>query len=399
MRHFLVFGSHPALSLAEFCALRPKIDQPVICGAAALVQDPSWDGPALMNLLGGTVKLGNVAGELDLNALSAATVAELLAHRLGVQSLDFGWTAFGGSPSERKKINGLALGFKKVLKARGIASRWVTGKSGTEIAPAAVAKLNLTTKGLDVCLLIHADKVAIGLTTDVQDADAWSLRDYGRPARSARSGMLPPKLARIMVNLAATPEKGTLLDPFCGSGTILMEAVLATRATKIMGSDNAEHQIADTDKNDEWLLKERIFMPQDRARLHTFMADARELSKHLPASSLDRVVTEGYLGPPLSGHETQQEIRQNAERITQLWAESLKAWRPLLKPQARLVMIWPGFRTAHGHAFVDLAPQLESLGYRLLATCNGRPGSKTSLIYQRPNQHVTRRIVMVEPIS
>lgn len=62
------------------------------------------------------------------------------------------------------------------------------------------------------------------------------MRDYGRPARDARVGMLPPKLAQIMLNLSVKDEKsGTVLDPFCGTGVLLQEAALA--GFDFIGSD------------------------------------------------------------------------------------------------------------------------------------------------------------------
>jgi len=395
MKNFLIFGSHPALSLAEFCAFRPGLEL-TVCGPAALVDDPAWDGLAYLNRLGGTVKLGKVTAVLDLEKTTASVIADKLENRLTAKSLDFGWSVFGGSPTDRKRLERLALSFKKELKNRKISSRWVTGKAAGGIAPAAVAKLKLTSAGLDVCLFLAGKKVVVGLTTDVQDADAWSRRDYGRPGRSGRAGMLPPKLARILVNLAVVPDGGTLLDPFCGSGTILMEAALATRSGKLIGSDIEARQIADTDRNTEWLLKEKIIGQEDARRINTFIADARELSKHLPEKSVDRIVTEGYLGPPLSGHETYEMIKRNADRATKLWEESLAAWRPLLKPRARIVGIWPGYQTAHGHAFVNLESKLAGLGYRLVPFCGGKLQSKAVIIYKRPNQHVSRRIVIIE---
>lgn len=394
MKNFLVFGSHPALSLAEFCAIRPD-SNPLICGQAAVVDDPRWDGLVYMNRLGGTVKLGKTLAVLDVEEVTPGIIADKLKGRLTAKSLDFGWSVFGGSPADRKKLERLAIAFKKELKTRGISSRWVTGKDKNGISPAAVAKLKLTSTGLDVCLLIAGKKVAVGITTDVQDADAWSLRDYGRPGRSGRAGMLPPKLARILVNLAETPENGVLLDPFCGSGTILMEAALATNVSRIIGSDIEARQIADTQRNNAWLLKEKIIGQEDAERFETFIADARELAPHLPAASIDSIVTEGFLGPPLTGHETHETIRRNADSITDLWTESLASWKPLLKPRSRIVAIWPGYQTSHGHAFVNLEPKLEELGYRLVPFCGGHLPSKSAMVYQRPDQHVSRRIVVL----
>ncbi len=396
MQHFLVLGIHPRLSLAEINAVLPQTAPPIVCGSAVLVQAPSWDGMVLMNKLGGTVKLGDIIGELPLAQVSAESVAQAVAARLrGKTSLDFGWTVFGGTPVQNQKLSRLASPFKKELRAQKISVRWVTGKGGKEIAPAAVAKLKLTTQGMDVCLLVNADKVAIGLTTDVQDADAWSLRDFGRPARSALSGMLPPKLARIMVNLAQIPANGIVADPFCGSGTILMEAALATQAPEIIGSDNDARQIADTETNDAWLFRERILHKEDATRFNTFIADARQLTKHLKPKSVDCIVTEGFLGPPLKGRENQQDLDRNAALITQLWSDSLMNWKSLLKPRAQLIVIWPEFKTPHAQARVNLEPELKRLGYRLVPFSN----KDISLVYKRPDQYVARHVIKLQPLD
>ncbi|MEW5936915.1 MAG: methyltransferase domain-containing protein [Candidatus Thermoplasmatota archaeon] len=46
---------------------------------------------------------------------------------------------------------------------------------------------------------------------------------------------LHPKFARVLVNLSRVPDRGTILDPFCGTGGILMEAALIN--TSPIGSD------------------------------------------------------------------------------------------------------------------------------------------------------------------
>src|SRR5438132_1608433 len=77
-------------------------------------------------------------------------------------------------------------------------------------------------------------------TVKVQDIAAYAQRDQARPKRYAKVGMLPPKLAQIIINLAVgrLPDNQlasicdipageqiprphlelTLLDPFCGTG-------------------------------------------------------------------------------------------------------------------------------------------------------------------------------------
>lgn len=392
MKHFLVFGSHPRLSLAEFRASRPDMKaDPIECGPAILVDDPSWDGAVAMQTLGGTVKLGDVFREMPTDGVTAEAVADLMRSKPRGEKAVFGFSVHGGTPAVRKRLEKLAIGVKRDLSRRGFPARWVTSEDGASPSPAAVAKLRLTTDGYDVVLLVHGDETSIGLTTHVQDADAWSFRDAGRPFRDDENGMLPPKLARMLVNLAGTPKNGTLFDPFCGSGTVLMEAALATRAAKIIGSDVSAEQVAATAKNLEWCVTKRVLRTDDMARFKIFQSDVRNLSKHVRTGSVDRVVTEGDLGPMLSGHETLETLKRNAAALTALWRDALTSLHPLMKPGGRVVCIWPSFKSSHGIAAVDLSddPALTER-FRVL---------DRSLAYHRPGQRVMRRIAILETLA
>lgn len=351
-----------------------------------------------MNRLGGTVKLGDIIGELSLADLNADQLLEIVEAFLPNRSFDFGLSLFGGGRGAKNIFLKLPIQFKKALKAAGHSTRWVSGEQGKELSPAAVAKLKLTTEGLDLCLLVAGETVFIGKTTDVQDADAWSLRDYGRPARDDRNGMLPPKLARMMVNLARVPTDGVLLDPFCGGGTVAMETALATRAKQIISSDIEEKQVADTRKNTSWLIGHSILRADDTERFQTFRSDARQVGTHLIGKKVDAIVTEGYLGPPLRGHERLDAIEKTTQLIENLWADSLKELHPLLKQGGRLVGIWPAFKTSLGMARVDLTDRLENLGFRLVEPLDGWETEHGPLLYMRPEQHVARRIVILETL-
>jgi tRNA G10 N-methylase Trm11 len=396
VNHFTVFGTHPRLSLAEFRCINPRLSAPTTLGAAALFHDLEWNGDDLMNRLGGTVKLGDIVSTTEGRELDLEALVETLAPYLTKPSIDFGWTVYGGSRETNKRLSKMALAFKKTLRAHDISARWVTGKDGS-ITPAAIAKLNLTTEGLDLNIFIDGERLHVGRTTNVQDADAWSLRDFGRPARDERVGMLPPKLARMMANLASATNRSTLWDPFCGGGTVLMEAALATHAKLIIGSDLDATQTANAQRNTSWLTAQRIFEPTDAQRIVIFQADARSVapSHH---SNIDAIVTEGYLGPPLTGHETKTTLDKNVHEISKLWEESLLAWKPLLAKHARLVCIWPAFKTSHGIARVDLESRLPHLGYRLVNPLEGWDDSNGPLLYARPDQRVMRRIVVLEKL-
>ena len=396
MKHFLFFGNHPRISLAEYRSIRTSLEAPTLIGHAALTNDPAWDGDALMRQLGGTIKLGDIIQEIPVERCTADALKKIVLADRRADQVVFGMTIIGGTTKMQKDFGRFPIQLKHLLKDEDIRSRWVTGQDSNELSPAAVSKLKLTSEGYDFVLVIHKGIVSIGLTSHVQDADAWSERDYGRPERDDFAGMLPPKLARMMVNIAGVQDGDTVLDPFCGNGTILMETALATRAKKIIGSDLIEKQTESTKKNTEWLIREGIIKPSKLEQFDIFHADATKIAQSLEPQSINCVITEGTLGPPLRGSESQETINANRNEINDLWIKTLRNLLPALKPGARLVIVWPSFKTDAGIARVQLDEEAEELGYRVLNPLEGWEEKNNPLIYHRQGQRVARRIVLLE---
>lgn len=85
-----------------------------------------------------------------------------------------------------------------------------------------------------IVLAAYADKWYISIVRYSRDTKKMNLRRSPmRPFFSPIS--LHPKFAKFMVNLSRTYPGDTLLDPFCGTGGILIEAGLAGR--KVVGND------------------------------------------------------------------------------------------------------------------------------------------------------------------
>lgn len=136
-------------------------------------------------------------------------------------------------------------------------------------------------------------KYFFGMSVSQQDIDEYSQRDYGKPSRSMLRGMLPPKLAQIMINVAAGPENGVLWDPFCGTGTILIEAALMGK--KCIGSDKDLAAIKATEENVQSLLDTTNKPLVDAVWQQDITMPWTEQMK-----GASYIVAEGYLGQPQS---------------------------------------------------------------------------------------------------
>ncbi len=398
MKHFLQAGSHPDLSLAEAEAvLGQRIEHR--SGPMLFVDTADFDGFLLQTRLAGTVKLGDVLFESDTSkdvSVLAQKIADQIDVRPRAERVLFGLTTIG-TPKLKALLKKLPIELKRVLQDRGRSVRWVTGDKG-EISPAAVAKLKLTTEGYDFVIGESDGRIVVGLTTHVQDADAWSLRDYGRPFRDAKTGMLPPKLARMMINVATHNAQSItsgatryalrstrILDPFCGGGTVLMEAALLFPHASLVGSDIDAKQIAGTKRNLEWLAGQDM-LPRSRVEeTKLIVSPAQELASHL-REPFDAIVTEGYLGEPLRGNEPKGFLLKNKEAVERVWEETLPVLSGLLKPGARLVCVWPEYRSAHGNVQTDAHSAAEAAGLNV---------ERNDLKYGRPDQHLIRRIVIL----
>jgi len=397
MRHFLVFGSHPLLSLAEARAVlggeKPEVIEPV-----AVFEREDWDGAMLQDRLAGTVKLGDDVLDVAVKNLTAERICDLIEEKKRAERVLFGMTIIGEG---KTRFDKLPLQVKKALKERGRSSRWVTGDRG-DLSPAAVSKLHLTDEGYDFVVVLTKNRAMVCLTTHVQDADAWSKRDFGRPFRDATTGMLPPKLARMMVNLGVAqpitrnPQQMTILDPFCGGGTILMEAALM-KTGPVIGADNDPRQVAGCKENMEWMAQEGM-INRETGLIEVMQQDATSIDQRLKNRAIDAVVTEGYLGKPLQGNEPLAFLGKQKLDIEELWRNTLRSLAKILKSGAPVVCVWPVFVAKGVSVAVDLKKDLSGLGFALVNPLEEWTDKPVTLTYARPDQHVKRNIVTLKKI-
>ena len=88
-----------------------------------------------------------------------------------------------------------------------------------------VLKKNLVENKAEVLFCVGKEETWVANHRAVHNPFEFQKRDIYKPIQRKIFGM-PPRLARIMVNLSACTPGKVLLDPFCGVGTILQEALM-----------------------------------------------------------------------------------------------------------------------------------------------------------------------------
>lgn len=397
MQYAFVLGREAALSTAELIAALNAADagfdakDSVFSHAVMLATVARELDAEFFHRLGGSIKMARVVKETQnvdedlLKFLDAASEG---------RSLDFGLSLYDlGADAARARMFGkwlkpLSLELKKRLRESGRAVRAVMA-DGLALTSVQVDKNKLVGKGAEFLILAGPKKTWLARTIAVQAFEDFSERDFGRPKADAKSGMLPPKLARMMVNIASGPEDETLLDPFCGSGTVLNEAAdLGYR--DLIGSDLSPKAVSDTKENFAWLVKTRGL----KVRFQAFESDVKDLPGKLKPGSVSTIVCEPFLGPPLKGDESDQKIHHIYLELMGLYRRAFDAFSRILKPGGKVVFVFPVFGAKH----INLLRELEDYGFRAEGLLPGMAvtalnvRSSTGLLYKRADQKVGRDI-------
>jgi tRNA G10 N-methylase Trm11 len=388
-KSLLILGRQPAIGLAEAESLFGHESVEAAHEHAALLTVPAHDVPFAR--IGGSIKLGEVLGTIESVDWSKVqqeftSLAVRRAQDLSEGKVQLGLSAYGlNVPPSR--LNGAGLELKKQLKKAGYSVRLVPNQEAA-LSSAQVLHNHLAgERGLELLLVRSGNTVIVARTTAVQDITAYAHRDQGRPKRDARVGMLPPKLAQTIVNLATatTPpaEAQVVLDPFCGTGVVLQEALLMGYGA--YGTDLEPRMIDYTRQNLEWLAT--------HGPTHETPLEAADATEHNWTHPFSVVACEAYLGRPLSSWPNSDTLRDIIGTCNTIIQKFLVNMGSQLQPGQRMCLAVPAWRGPHGvFHHLPLLDHLEELGYNRVRFGHVR---NEELVYYRPEQLVARELLVI----
>ena len=367
MKYLAVLGRQPELSLAELEALGwtagPVATFPPFSSSS--MGGPQVAPPAVdINRLGGTLKL---AVELEVKPLEY--LRSLPEGKITIGVSDY---SKGGS---KKTAASEALKLKKILVRYGRSVRVVENREAM-LSTATSLHNGLSGKNERKVELIKTDRGwyrVIG----VQDIDAYARRDQARPARDAKVGMLPPKLAQILINLCGPLEPGAVvLDPFCGTGVVLQEALLM--GYRAYGTDINERMIKYSEKN----LKHFGFKD--------FKLEVGDATNYQWDEKINAVACEGYLGKPFSKVPSEMELKEQKQECGAIIIGFLKNLAGQIKKDTPVVMAAPAWLRLDGaYERLEIVDKISELGY------NVNNKTREGLLYHREGQVVARDIIIL----
>ena len=388
-----ILGRQPEISIAELEAVYGAERVKKISSQATTIYSDNFS----IDKLGGTIKCGHVISRVksqksDHHTLLQASkvIAEKYTKNLShsQKKITFG-ISFYGNKVDPRNIQKIGIILKNSLKKSGVSLRLIPNKTAAlSTATSHNNKLGRSETKIEIIIVraINGDFL-IAESRGAQNINSYTQRDRERPKRDAFVGMLPPKLAQIMINLSGAQSGSYLWDPFCGTGTVLQEATLLSINT--YGSDLSDKMVDYTSENMRWL--EKTF--STNTAWQVFQADATSV-KLTPEQKqqITHIICETYLGQPFSTTPSPAKLKEVVGNCNHIISEFLKNIHDQIRPESTLCMAVPAWQNQHGQfTHLPLIKNLSKLGYQ--------PITDKNLLYHRPDQVVAREIMVLKPID
>lgn len=396
---FLLFlGRESDLAFSEVKAFATvnNLKSPVIISKhiALVSSDDNNFAHNAQSTLGGCIKVAKVVDKVaqptEETVLKKVQEAVSASIRGKEGKVTFSITVMDPTETFSRKI--LNEGVKQWLASQGVSTRFVAGAENG-LTSVQLDTQRVLKKGFELSVVYGTDVVYLAQTMAFQDYKDWSQRDYGRPRSNPYRGMLPPKVARMMVNIARGRWQGaeesenlTMLDPFCGEGTILQEALALNM--DVIGSDIDPKAINDTKENVGWFLKTYGM----QAKTNIFVSGVSQVSQKLYNQSVDLIITEPYLGKPAKNALSQKEAESITKSVGHLFTELLITTSRIQKVGGIIAVVIPKMGSSRFSRVLLRQSEVDScekFGYTL---------SEGPLPYARPDAKIGRAIYILRKV-
>ncbi|MFH0798162.1 MAG: DNA methyltransferase [Candidatus Woesearchaeota archaeon] len=360
--YIFIFGRDPMLSYLEMKSYfgARKIEYSIVDESehgVVVKLSTKLDFGKMIKDLGGTSKIAEVVDDLDS--------IELYAGRSN--KIKYAVSAYDADDEGVKDY------LKKRMKGEKLKATLKHSKKKEDFTSPSES-VNILKEGFEI--VMFKDRIAklIALFNPLE----YKRRDTERPAQRPLH-MISIRLAKILINLAGAKENDIVLDPFCGIGVLLQEALLMNM--NVIGLDVSGTCVDDSRKNLAWTSEK--FKTSGGHKV--FKGDARELSKFV--RSVDVAATEPYMGPFMKTIPTPEVARNIMRKLRPMYDDVLKELKKVVK--GRIAIIVPRFRLYNGQRVaMGFDRMLEEHGFVYDKAC--------PIIYIAVKSKIEREIWVIE---
>jgi tRNA G10 N-methylase Trm11 len=223
-------------------------------------------------------------------------------------------------------------------------------------------------------ILFHKEenKILLGIATQSYDPKQTESRDMQKPIRREELA-ISPRLAKILINLSGAKPHNKLLDPFCGIGTILSEALI--KKINVHGIDKDSQAIKDSQQNLEWLTKNYNIK-------NKYTLENKD-SRKTPDLQFNAITTETPLGKLLTKKPSDNQAKQLIQNFEALIIPILSRLKKSKKPSAKIAITFPVIRNFH-------------TDYQKIAIKSGLKIHLQPILESRKDQFVSRDILVLQ---
>jgi tRNA G10 N-methylase Trm11 len=288
-----------------------------------------------------------------------------------------------------REIKDLAKKIKKYFRENKQSVRYVLPKKGNQLNSAQTIQNELTAPGnFELNILEQGDRYLYGKTLGVQNIDAFSTREFERPGMDKEMGVLPLKLSRIMLNLTGQDTGAVIWDPFCGSGTNVLEGLVL--GYSMLGSDISEDALKVTKENVDWLsTKFNLGITSFNLFQMDITKPHPKVVNDLRKTEIKGLVTEPYMGPPQRRPLNPDYAQKLLEGVEELYRAMFEVVTEVSRKGFTAVIVIPSYKTSKGWATISLN-ELITNRWTIENSKWGR-----DLHWARPNSIIKRNIFIL----
>ena len=323
METFFILGRNPELSrveIIEFLKARNRTHKEILFEKNILIIETNEGEKFDIQEFGGVMWLGQIEFEgIDNKFVKYIDKNEI------IPSDKFSYTIFGNQEEQIIKDK-FKKSKKKAMMKHG--RRQIEFQGGEK-------------HGLpksDFYIFYHKinDTIYFGIVNQSYDNTGVKNRDMNKPVRREALA-ISPRLSKILVNLSGSKPHDLLLDPFCGVGSIIQEALL--KRINVHGIDKSKEAVVSAEKNLKWLKSQYDIKVNYKIENND--------SRRAPDLQFSGIATETPLGKLLRKRPSDNEAKQVIQNFEAYIIPILKRLKIIKKSSAKIAITFPVIRKFH----------------------------------------------------
>ncbi len=224
-------------------------------------------------------------------------------------------------------------------------------RRGSIISPSEYFTFKLES-GIELIIVGGKDGYYLCQTLQSTNPEIYKERDEERPSRVFTHGT-SPRTAQLMLNILNPDTNDVIVDPFCGTGTFMIECVV--KHIKCIGIDKEQELVNSAIKNTKWAKKRY----GESTKTDFVCGDSRFIE-----FSADLAIFEPYMGPFLNKTPTNRQAVRIIDELERIYTG---VFRNLAKNlmKGKVICILPSFNTIEGQEIRLNHKVYEDFGFKL----------------------------------